>query len=217
MEEITPEQKKQLGRWAIERDAILEEISRLKIEENALNERNISLANSNTDLETRINQSIGRLAELDKQEETRKNLVSIEVADLEKKKTALENQIPSLDKEISAKISEINILANTLLTVTDVHGKVFDKASILDQIVEHVTKVSSQNITDIEIFMTLLKKSIQEIVDKNSKNVEQTNIILEKLPRYIFELQKPIPIRGPVIGRARNDLVEHRNLEIKPE
>jgi predicted nucleic acid-binding Zn-ribbon protein len=217
MDEITPEQKKQLGAWAIQRDAILGEISKLKIEEEALTERNINLSNSNTDIETRINQSTGRLAELDRQEEIRKNFISIELADLEKRKAALENQIPGFEKEVSGLSSRIALMVETLTTITDVHGKVFDRATAIDQIIEHVTRVSSQNITDIETFMGLLKTSIQEIIDKNTKNVATTNIVLEKLPRYIFELQKPIPIRRPIIGPVSNDPIVDRTLKINPE
>lgn len=216
MEEITPEQKKQLDRWAIERDAVLGDISKLKSEESVLKKTNINLSNSNTDIENRINQGIGRLTEIEKQEDSRKNLVSVEIASLEKQKTALENQIPSFEVKLNDLISQIYIATSILTNITDASEKVYDKATSMDKIIEHVTRVSSQNIHDIDEFMGLLKKSIQEIIDKNTKNVQSTDIILEKLPKYIFELQKPIPIRRAIVGPVSKDNTVDKKLEIKP-
>jgi len=216
MEEFTQEQKKQLNRWAVERDEILESISKLKSEETALKKININLSNSNTDIENRTNQAIGRLNEIEKQEESRKNLISIEVANLEKQKTALENQIPSLEVKVNDLTSQISLVTSILTNITDVHEKVFDKVNSMDKIIEHVTRVSSQNIHDIDEFMGLLKTSIQEIIDKNTKNVQSTDIILEKLPKYIFELQKPIPIRRAIVGPVLKDSTVGKKLQIKP-
>jgi outer membrane lipoprotein-sorting protein len=36
---------------------------------------------------------------------------------------------------------------------------------------------------------------VTQVIEKGNENVKQTGIVLEKLPRYIFELQKPIRIR----------------------
>lgn len=195
MDPFTPEQTNQLDAWAIARDKILVEISNLTRDKQVLTGQNIDLADSNTEIETKINKALGRLEELNKKEEEFKNLVQSETAQLISEKTKLQAEIPALQKEIGGLISQKMLLTETINTLTDVHDKVFDKTSALDQIVEHVTRVSGQNIIDMDAFMVSLKKSVQEIMDKNSENVKTTNIVLEKLPKYIFELEKPIPIR----------------------
>jgi len=66
MSEITPEQQKQLDSWAIQRDTILKEISDANTEKDNLTKGNIILAESNTEISNKVQQSVGRLEELDK-------------------------------------------------------------------------------------------------------------------------------------------------------
>jgi len=67
------EQKQQLEIWSIQRDAVLLEISTNRILNEKLIQKNKELSNSNSEIETRMNQSIGRLQELKNKEKEMAN------------------------------------------------------------------------------------------------------------------------------------------------
>lgn len=201
--ETTPEQKKELNVWAIKRDTLLRRLGILSTQVQEKEKYNSELSESNTDLETRINQSKGRLQELDTQEAERGNLLSKEVADLEKRKSVLQAEIPGLEKEIGGLKSEKNILTEVIANLAKVHSDVFDRTNALDKIVESVTRVSDQNISDFKVFFDDLKKSVQEILSGHKKVISETNIMIERVPKVLREVSNPVRIIRPVLNKKR--------------
>ncbi len=193
--EDTPEQQNSMKAWAVRRDEILRDIAQLKVEQGQIIASNIDGNEAFSEVQGRITHTIGRLDELDRLEETKKTTVSKDIADLQSIKTNLETDISGKKALIGELDTRFNLLTTTIATLVDVHDKVFDKTSIMEEMVGHVTRLSQENIVDLNTYFGKLKASIQEIVDKNSLNVEQTNIVLSKIHKYIFELQKPIPIK----------------------
>ena len=82
----------------------------------------------------------------------------------------------SLEKDVSSAISNFDILKS--------------EALVLDKIVDHVTEVSSENVKRIDGLVVGLAKSLEEIIEVNKKNVLETNIVIDKVPRMIMEAQK---------------------------
>jgi len=70
-----------------------------------------------------------------------------------------------------------------------------DQAKIVNQVVGEIIETSTLHTNEMKTIMGDIKFIATEVIEKGNENVKQTNIVLEKLPRYIFELQKPIPIR----------------------
>jgi len=197
--EISPEQNAQLSAWVVQRDALLLEISALRTESEKLSKANTEIAESSKGIETRINQSEGRLIELDKKEKELFNKVSIDIDFLTSEKSAIENKIEGLRKEIEVLDDEKNLIIDSIATSTDIYEKVFNRAEVLDKVVDHVTRVSEQNLKDTELLIQILKESVQSVVDINTENVTKAQIIINELPRVFFELQKP-----PVIKIAKS-------------
>jgi len=206
MEEITPAQKKQLEAWATRRDEILGEISRLDTEKEEKIKRNAELNASNTDVETRINQGLGRLQEIDRQEAERAKYVSREVAALESQKTELQSEVNGLKQVIVGLISKRDDLTLNVETLTLVHGKVFDRTAALETLVDHVSRVTGESVTIIEKCLALVKDSADEIVAVNKKNVAESMIIIEKLPRAMMEYRRPI-IPGRTVVSKRSPII----------
>jgi chromosome segregation ATPase len=190
MEELSPEQKANLETWAGQRDLLLSEISNLQTVKDKLLIENREKAASSKEIEDRANQIIGRIEELQKKEAELPTLISKEVASLESRKTVLESEITtlskmavilsehkaSLEKDVSSAISNFDILKSEALT--------------LDKIVDHVTVVSDENSKKINVLVNDLAKSLEEIIEVNKKNVLETNIVIDKVPRMIMEAQK---------------------------
>lgn len=203
MEEINPAQKKQLEAWATRRDEILADISRLETEREAKLKSNIELTASNTDIETRINQGCGRLVQIEEQENARVDLVSHEIIALEKEKATLVAEIPALKQVIVSLIANKETLLSTIESLTLVHDRVFDRTAGLEAIVDHVKTVSEKNLTSLVNTFEIIKETSNEIIAMNRKNVSETMIVIEKLPRAILEYRRPqIPMKTVVSGRT---------------
>lgn len=195
MEEITPEQKAQLNSWADQRDSILGVISALKTEKESLVKTNTELGESNAEIQFSIAKGIGRIEEIQKQEEILGTKISKEVADLITEKTVLHTEIEAKKSEIISLNKEKEVILETMKVFIENNQKVFSQTGVLEEIVDKVTTVSKANIFEVENFMTNLKNSIQGLIDVNSKNIDQTNIVIEKLPRLFFEMRKPEVIK----------------------
>src|SRR5690606_19232280 len=117
----------------------------------------------------------------------RKSQLETEIKGLEEKKVALNDSITSL----AQLMERLAVLNNALSEKSLEIGKNLQSASTLAQ----------KSGGELKEVFEEVKESAKKMAEKNKKNVEMTNIVLEKLPKYIFELQKPIPIRrGPFPG-----------------
>jgi predicted nucleic acid-binding Zn-ribbon protein len=190
MEEITPEQKAYLATFAGRRDAALLEISNLQIAKEKLEKSNKEIANSYSDTEARMNKVLGRIDELKKKEAELPLLISKEIAGLQSHKSILESEITNLTKLVGVLSTQKASLEKDVSSALATFNTVKDETSILDRVVDHVTKVSVDNARDINMIVADLKKSLEEIIAVNAKNVKETNIVLDKLPRMVVELQK---------------------------
>lgn len=196
--EITPEQKEQLSTWADQRDALLFEISGLRTEKEKLEAKNIDLASSYTKINDEMNQVTGRIAELEKKEKELADLKSKEVTSLESEKSRLNSEIINFKNIISILVEQKNSIEHDVVVLTEVFNKVNDRVSDLDKIVDHVTRVSSDNKHEINELTTNLKKTLDELIDVNTKNVFETNVVIDKLPKMLVEAQKKGLIRHKI-------------------
>lgn len=201
MEQITPAQKNQLASWASQRDALLGEVSALETKKQNLTKDCEALATSKTEITADINRGLGRLEEIEKREKERAALVSKDVADLEVQKTHLQSEIPGLKETIIALMSKKSTLESTIASLTDVHDRVFTRTAALEAIVDHVSRVSSENVTMIQNCLLAVEKSTGEIVEINRKNVAETMIVIEKLPRAILEYRRPTPMVRTILSK----------------
>lgn len=190
MEEITPEQKAYLATFAGKRDAALLEISNLQIAKEKLEKTNKELAKSCSDTEVRMNQIIGRIDELKKKEAELPLLVSKEVANLQSQKTCLETEIMNLSKLVEVLTVQKTSLDKDVSSALATFTALKDEAISLDSVVDHVTRVSKNNVTLIDDLVAKLARSLEEIIEVNKKNVFETNVVIDKLPRMLVEIQK---------------------------
>lgn len=190
MEEITPEQKAYLATFAGKRDAALLEISNLQIAKEKLEKTNKELAISCSDTEVRMNQIIGRIDELKKKEAELPLLVSKEVANLQSQKTCLETEIMNLSKLVEVLTVQKTSLDKDVSSALATFTALKDEAISLDSVVDHVTRVSKNNVTLIDDLVAKLARSLEEIIEVNKKNVFETNVVIDKLPRMLVEIQK---------------------------
>jgi len=205
----TPAQKNAILTWTEQRDNLLKEIGVLNTEKEAIHKANKEQAESADELRLKSAEIQGRLDVLEVLENRQKSSLSIEIVELEKRKSQLETEITAkeaeskvFDKTKVEKMTSIELLSM-------VHTKVSEQTKVLEETVGKVIKSAETHTSNMVEMVSNIETIATQVIDKSNKNVEQTNIVLEKLPRYIFELEKPIPIRRAYKAQ--------KNLVIEPE
>lgn len=189
-EELPPEQKSFLKTWSGMRDSILLEISNLRTQKEKLEKEVNNLAGSYTDIETMSNQVLGRIAELKIKEAEIPLSISKDIASLQSHKSVLESEITNLTKTVNVLSKQKASLEKDVSSALSNFNLLKSEALVLNKIVDHVTVVSSENTKKIDTLVENLAKSLEEIIAVNRKNVLETNVVIDKLPRMLMEAQK---------------------------
>jgi len=163
MDTLTPEQNNQIKSWAEERDKILLSIASNRIINEKLEKDINNKSESISDLEKRINYNLGKIEEIEKTEKQFEKRISDELSILINQKTKLESQVENLDKHISIKEDKLNILTESIKTLTILHDRVFDRVGSLDKVVDNVVRVNTENINQINFVVSGLKKALERL------------------------------------------------------
>ena len=190
MEEITREQKAQLKTWAGQRDVLLSEISILRDEKQKLENSIKEIADSHTRVIADMQVIEGRIFELNEKEAEYESVMDIGLAQKIMDKTVLENQIPELEKQVGLLESQKKSLIESIEVMQSVNSGFAAKNIELEKQIGGVIYLNEKNANAVNTLMENLKVSTKELIDINKKNVEETNIVLDKLPRMFVELQK---------------------------
>lgn len=196
--ELSTEQQNQLKSWAEQRDSILLEISNLRTEKEKLSADNAKIAESTGAIEAKANQIKGRLVELDKQEKEYTDIMSVDIAKAIKDKAELQAEISELTRIVDLLQIKKDTVAKDISSLVLLHDKVFNRVSVLDKVIDHVVRTNESATNDTNALVVSLKKSIQELIDLNQRNVEDTKNVLGELPKLFFELQRKSLIRQTI-------------------
>ena len=189
-QELNQEQKEKLKTWSEKRDELLLEISNLETAKENLKKENANLALSSTEIYDRMNVVKGRIEELEKQEAKLPLLISKEIASLNAEKTRIESDINNLKNQVKILTEQKAFLEKDVVLALTTFDSVKEEASNLDKIVDHVNSVSLTNEKRINDLVNNLSKSLEEMIEVNRKNVFETNIVIDKVPKMIMEAQK---------------------------
>lgn len=204
MNNFTPAQQKVIETWTEKRDSLLSEIgilqTQLDTQRKELTDGGLSL----DELHRSIAEAQGRLAEITALEERYKESVSKEVAELETRKSRLEAECTAKEKEKEQSNSEITRINNAITTLSEAHDKMAEQAAIVNRVVGEITETSTAHVSETKTILAEVRTVANEVIEKGNENVKQTNIVLEQLPRFIFEMQRPIPVRRYAEARTKS-------------
>lgn len=189
-EELLPEQKEQLTNWSVQRDALLGEIAQLVDQKQKLSQQTAEIAISYSEIANKIQQSIGRMEELDKQEKLYMEIVASELPGLEKEKSTLQSEVSGLKKEITVLNEKKENLHKEITLLITTQEDVFKRTGILEKVVEHVTNVSSSNIKELNSAVASIKEKTDEILKVSTENINAHTRILNEIPALFVELQR---------------------------
>lgn len=195
-----------LDTWAAQRDSIRNEIGKLSVELEDKQKTNISEGLNLADLHKSIADARGRLAELDALEERHRTSVATDVATLEARKSRLESECTAKEAELAVHDTRIAEKVAAIDTLSKVHDKMADQANIVDQVVGQVIQTSNEHIVKTKQAMSEIEAIHTSVLAKSNENLAQANIIIEKMPKFIFDMQKPIPVRRTYpVGHPKYD------------
>ncbi len=200
--EITPDQKKQLKSWADQRDEILASIEVARTEFGTLTTRNVELANSNTEIETKIYKAEGRLTEMNVREAEYEVIVAAEIVDLEKNKTRLESVVSSLEMNLVILEGRKLSVENALTAMVNAHDKIFARAEGLNKIISEAMTKNVDGLHEVQTIIEDVKKTGAAVVAANTHNVEVTNRVSVEIPRLLVEARRITMERGPVVKKV---------------
>ncbi len=204
---FTPEQNKQLASWAGERDALLKVIGERKTEAEGLTKSNQALAESNTEISNKIQQSIGRLEELEKKEKERAFLTTAENAGLTAEKSALQTEVSSLKAEIAVLLNTKKDLGADIEAIIRIHESVFARAGEIERIVGSIASVSGANSREILSILAQARNELKEIIGVGEQHVSVTRSLVESVPKLIVTLHKDVIERRKA---ARAKIIENK-------
>jgi len=199
--QISTEQQNKLATWAEQRDLLLREISILENKKESLEIANVLSADSYTDKETRKTILIGEIKQLEIQEEERKNLISIELDSLNTQKNELENSVEKQTLLLESCIAKKDLVFKLTQELTSVNERLAGKNKEIEVIVEKVKVTTDANLSVTQNMFDTLGKNIKNLFSSHKEASESANVILEKLPRWIFELQRPVSLKKENIIR----------------
>lgn len=203
MNELTLEQKQQLDSWVSQRDAILVEIGNLRTEQEKLTLKNKNLAESNTEIQDSINRSKGRLEELDKLEKEYEGITSNELASTLIQKTELETSIADLLKEVGVLVNQKEDLIKTIKELSGISETLSKSLNGIEGNIGKTAEDNSANRREVEQLLEKIKSEVQKLLDVNAENVEKTNVVINELPRIIFDLQRDILERREKFNKTK--------------
>ncbi len=200
---LLPEQKKQLASWVDQRDSILADIAILKPQKEKLSDEVKNLAASRTEISDKIQQAIGRLQVIDKQEEIRAGLVTKENSELISQKSVLQAEVASLS-------SEITVLSDTKIKLKDdidsflkINNIIFTNISNLEKVAIEVIDKCYNNAKNVSEIIQPLVDKCKEIISLSTVNIEAHREVLNEIPRLFVELKKKSLERPVIINKNK--------------
>ena len=206
MNQLTPAQVKVIETWTERRDSLLKEIGVHQTELNDLTKSTIEKGLALAELHKQIENARGRLSEITALEDRWRTSLSSDIAELEVRKTRLTAECELKEKAIKTSEEEQARISASIAVLCDAHDKMADQAQIVNKVVGEIIQTSTLHTSEVKTVMSEVRTISAEVISKSNENVKQTNIILEKLPKYIFELQRPIPIRQYSEARGKTQI-----------
>lgn len=195
MNQHTPAQIKAIQTWTEQRDALLREIGLYTTECDNRKKEADAQALRLSDLHKSIAEAEGRIAVLNSLEERHKISVSIEVSELEARKSRLEAECVAEESELNLTKREHGEIIAANLALKDAQATMRDQASVVASVTGEIIETSKTHLSNAKVIMLEIKAIADEVMAKGTENIKTSQIVIDKMPKFIFDMQKPIPIR----------------------
>lgn len=191
-------QQQKIATWAEQRDGLIREIGILETEKAIGIKTNKELGLSNIDLEKQIAEKKGILSQLKETEDRFRDSVSKDVSDLIAQKSSLESEVDALNVEISFLNNKKSEIKENIALLIELHDKALDRVEAIDHVVERARTLSHEQFARMQDFLNKLRIMVDDTTKIHTETMKVGSLALEKFPRFIFEMQRVIPVRRPM-------------------
>lgn len=195
MNPLTPAQQKQMQTWAEQRDSLLGEIALYTTTRDDRKKEADGEALRLTDLHTQEAEVRGRISVLLELEERVKNSTHIEVAELTTRKSRLESENSEQESVLNASKREHGVVIAATAALSAANGVAKDQAQIITTVLSQLKTTSVDHLSEAKELVHNMKAVHDTVIDRANENLNQSKVVLEKMPKFIFDMQKPIPVR----------------------
>lgn len=213
MTALSPQQQQMLQTWAEQRDSLSREIGTYTTQCDTVRGESIQEGENLQALHMKIAEVQGRIIEISALEERMRNSTATDVAELIARKSRLEAECAAKEEESKTWDARKTEQVSAIETLVLAHNKMTDQAAIVDQVVGQVIQKSTDHLSNMRNTIEQISTAATAVINKANENVATTNIVLEKMPKFIFDMQKPIPVRRTYpVGHEKYDLNPVTNL-----
>lgn len=203
---FSPQQQQMLQTWAEQRDSLIREIGMYTTERDTVRGESIQEGENLRALHMKIAEAQGRILEITELEERTRNSTATDVAELTARKSRLESECEAKEAESKTWDDRKAEKVSSIETLALVHDKMADQAAIVDQVVGQVIEKSTTHLSNMKTAVDQIHTIAMNVIDKANENVATTQIVLDKMPKFIFDMQKPIPVRRTYpVGHPKYD------------
>lgn len=195
MNQHTPAQVKAIETWTAQRDQLHRDIAVASTE---LEEKQKLGTQAGIDLAAlhhSISEARGRIAELDALEERMRTSTSNEIAELEVRKARLEGECAVLEAKNASAGERYVIVTGTTEALEAANEVIKDKGAIIESVLGQIIDTSAAHALTAKESIAEMKAVSDTVIDRANENLDQTKIVIEKMPKMIFDMQRPIPVR----------------------
>jgi len=195
MDTLTPAQQEALRTWAQKRDSLVREIASLTTERDSVKKEADAEASRLTDLRLQEAEIRGSIAVLKEYEDRVKDSRSVEVVDLVTRKSDLESDIVELEMKVASAKREYATVVLATADLRDSNETAKENQKTVTSLLHEMKSTNLSHLIQARSTVESMRDIHNEVIKRADENLAQTSIVLEKLPKYIFELQRPLPVR----------------------
>lgn len=192
---FTPAQVAAIKGWTEQRDALLADIRVASIELDEKQKASTEAGQNLAALHVSIGEANGRIAELMAFEERTRTSLPLDIIELEARKTRLESECAALDARGDAAHTEYALISGATSILMLANDTMKDQAAIVKSVTGDIIELSKTHLGDAKTIMLEVSAIANKVIDRGNENVKQAGIVIEKMPKIIFDMQRPIPVR----------------------
>lgn len=195
MDTFTPAQRNAIQAWTAQRDALLREIGLASEELNTTRAADTAAGLALADKHKQVAEAEGRISVLVQLEERTRTSVPMDIAELEARKTRLTDDCVALDAKLASGGERYVLITGVTAELEHAHDIMRDQAAIVNKVTGELVELSTTHLSDAKEIMSDIRAISNTVIDRANENLVQTKIVIEKMPKVIFDMQRPIPVR----------------------
>lgn len=195
MKNYTPQQVQSIQGWTEERDGLLRDIGNYSTQLQETIKSTKQAAINKADIDIQVAEARGRLSEIETHETYRRTSLPNDIAELEIRKSRLEEECLALSNKKAEKEREYETVCNATKDIIAAHDTMKDQSGIVDRVVGEIIQTSEKHTSEMKTIMSEIQTISNSIMDRGNEVLSKTQTLLDSIPKLIVSLQRSLRVR----------------------